>query len=1129
MVKKKKEEKLKKDFYTFQKKINRLEEIRREVNSLQSQGYAKGFEKEVSILKSRLKDVEALPELERNIKNLRLKIIKKREVKKSSPVKKLTKKVSDIGESVKKLEKKQTITAPINKIEKRVDTLGDSIRDVNFQIKKEIKDLKSSVDQGLNRKSKVDSSIGLVVDEQFQNFIHDIKLGLSEKLKFKEKELNDSLRRDISLRREELDSKYKEMESKLEKDYSNKLKEYDFMKEKLKHDYQKKVNINLKEEVSKRFNEELKKKFEDEKSKLDVYYVTGIKKKYQEEFENKKENLEKEFSEKISYELGIIHKKLDFEKKEQESIFHKKLKELNEKENVLIKKKKILENQLKNESDKEQKEVSMAVKGKELELKQRLNDIQEEKAKNEQILEEKLNEFEHKKIENSNNLMKEKEKLRKKLILEAHNELILEVQNYKKKLDVKLRSQLHNRMHQYLEEQKVKQEKELSLKMNGLQESLEREHKLNEELEQNVTEQKYDIEKLKERNRLLVEKQYQVKSQEASKFHNEKQLLIDEHKREIQTLTDRLRKNFNEKFHKELINKIYGERNKLSKEFDIKTTSEKEKLHLLSFNERRALQIKLKQEYNEKLKKNIDIIRKKLNLEVNRDFETDLNSRVLDERKKFEARLTDVERGYKEKEKELKLKEKELLDKHRKESLAIAEERKKFTDRIGLFKKENLDDYKEKEKELKLKEKDLLDKHKTEIQDFLEEKNKFNGYVELKEKHLLEEHKKASLEVANAKKTVSEELALLKKRNDSKLRYDELKLRKELTTRANIKLSKERNINQSLNLKALKIQDEKNSLIEQHKKDVQELTNSLKNDFNNKFRKTLSNNVLKEKTRLEKELDAKLFSEKEKLHVMSFNERRDFNRKLKQEYARKLKQNIANTTKKLQNHSNREFHIELNSRVLDERKKFEARLTDVERGYKEKEKKLKLKEKELIDQHMKESHSIVEERKKFTDRLGLFKKENLDDYKEKEKKLKLKEKELLDIHRKESLSIGEEKRKIDNILKMKEKELFEKHGKEKAHLSEERRKLMREMELIKKENESKIQDEKIVLKKKFAEEAHKQMLRELARREQVLNSVLQKKFEVRLKAHKESQEREISRRKAELAKELQSKAKALLG
>src|SRR3989344_944366 len=82
MKKKKVEEKIKKDFYSFQKKINRLEEIKRELNSLQARGDTKGFEKEVHILRSRLKDVHALPELERNIKNLRLKIINKKKINK---------------------------------------------------------------------------------------------------------------------------------------------------------------------------------------------------------------------------------------------------------------------------------------------------------------------------------------------------------------------------------------------------------------------------------------------------------------------------------------------------------------------------------------------------------------------------------------------------------------------------------------------------------------------------------------------------------------------------------------------------------------------------------------------------------------------------------------------------------------------------------------------------------------------------------------------------------------------------------------------------------------------------------------------------------------------------------------
>ena len=55
------EEKLRSKFYSFQKKVNRLEELKHELNSLQASDYSKGFEKEIVIIRSRLKDTTAIP------------------------------------------------------------------------------------------------------------------------------------------------------------------------------------------------------------------------------------------------------------------------------------------------------------------------------------------------------------------------------------------------------------------------------------------------------------------------------------------------------------------------------------------------------------------------------------------------------------------------------------------------------------------------------------------------------------------------------------------------------------------------------------------------------------------------------------------------------------------------------------------------------------------------------------------------------------------------------------------------------------------------------------------------------------------------------------------------------------
>ena len=96
MAKKESDEKLRKEFYSFQSKVNKLEEIKHELEVLTSKNLTKGLEKEVSIIKSRLKDTTAIPELDKLMKELRQKVLNKREVKKKSPLKEIEKDFSKV-------------------------------------------------------------------------------------------------------------------------------------------------------------------------------------------------------------------------------------------------------------------------------------------------------------------------------------------------------------------------------------------------------------------------------------------------------------------------------------------------------------------------------------------------------------------------------------------------------------------------------------------------------------------------------------------------------------------------------------------------------------------------------------------------------------------------------------------------------------------------------------------------------------------------------------------------------------------------------------------------------------------------------------------------------------------------
>ena len=178
-------DKLRKNFYNFQKKIDRLEEFKHELNSLENKGLTKGFEKEVNILRSRLKDTTALPQLEKRMTALRKNIRSKRTIKKKSPIKGIQTRVGRIDNTV------SDTNVLLRKGMSKVEHIDDTVGDTNTLLRKDMKDLKLSVDEGIERMTEkpksIDSGVGLIVDEEFQDFVKSIKLELTEKVKNKEK------------------------------------------------------------------------------------------------------------------------------------------------------------------------------------------------------------------------------------------------------------------------------------------------------------------------------------------------------------------------------------------------------------------------------------------------------------------------------------------------------------------------------------------------------------------------------------------------------------------------------------------------------------------------------------------------------------------------------------------------------------------------------------------------------------------------------------------------------------------------------------------------------------------------------------------------------------------------------
>ncbi|MEK6823774.1 MAG: hypothetical protein AABY06_01950, partial [Nanoarchaeota archaeon] len=97
------------DFETFKFGVERLKELEKELNSLDTAGFAK----EEQDIRTRLKKVSEIPNIERKLKDLKLKINKKYKPKKrKSPVKEIKKGLEEIQGELEGIKKSRKIIKP---------------------------------------------------------------------------------------------------------------------------------------------------------------------------------------------------------------------------------------------------------------------------------------------------------------------------------------------------------------------------------------------------------------------------------------------------------------------------------------------------------------------------------------------------------------------------------------------------------------------------------------------------------------------------------------------------------------------------------------------------------------------------------------------------------------------------------------------------------------------------------------------------------------------------------------------------------------------------------------------------------------------------------------------------------
>jgi len=246
---------IKREFDAFAVKVAKLESLRQQLDALDTHG----LEPQVKLIRSKLHDVAAIPDIEKDIRALREQIQKHAHVP-----------ASRIAEHHKMLSVSQQLTHESMTMKKRIAELEQAIRrkremssreglskeelesvqDIP-KLEGELHALRRVLDAHLTKqRHTVDAGVGKLVDTRFDEFLSEIKGELTERLKEKEMAMNKDVKHDLLEKEELLSHRYKELVGELHAAYKNK------------------VHEELKKEVRKHFNEQLQERLVKERHKI---------------------------------------------------------------------------------------------------------------------------------------------------------------------------------------------------------------------------------------------------------------------------------------------------------------------------------------------------------------------------------------------------------------------------------------------------------------------------------------------------------------------------------------------------------------------------------------------------------------------------------------------------------------------------------------------------------------------------------------------------------------------------------------------------------------------------------------------------------------------------------------------
>tara|TARA_Y100000034_G_scaffold128946_1_gene184484 strand:- start:488 stop:2692 length:2205 start_codon:yes stop_codon:yes gene_type:complete len=343
---------VKKEFDKFANKISRLESLKHELNTLDTVG----FESDVGKIRGKLKDINAIPDIESRLAELKTKVEHRdsKKVIKNKATRKLiersksvhedrgvmTKKIADIESSLGE-KRKVLVKGQLSKNE--VKTVKEIPR-MHRQLGALRRDLHEHTKMA---RVKVDSGVGVLVDSKFDDFVAAIKGDLSKKLREKELGVDKRLQEDLTSHKRDFERKYKTVVRNFNEKYKDR------------------VSTELEKEVQERFAAELNAKLEEEKKKIIIALIQenarrlhAEKSKMIEDLEGKYRKKEKDMQAALDKEESEQRKVLADERgklAEQRKKIHDKILEVEERDKRFSSERDILTKRMKNIDSKDKR------------------------------------------------------------------------------------------------------------------------------------------------------------------------------------------------------------------------------------------------------------------------------------------------------------------------------------------------------------------------------------------------------------------------------------------------------------------------------------------------------------------------------------------------------------------------------------------------------------------------------------------------------------------------------------------------------------------------------------------------------------------------------------------------------